>query len=145
MTDYYILGKIDFKNAFNRLNREQILKVTFQHNPALLEYTKTAYSAPSSLFYGDHIMSETGAQQGDPEGPPLFCDGIRHIVQIITSELNICHLDDGIFAGEYRIVFKELKVLIREAEKIGLSVNLSKCEIVLMTSLLLSASVSWTS
>ena len=91
MTDKYILGKIDFKNAFNCLNREQILKITHQYNPALLEYTKTAYSAPSSLFYVDHIMSETGAQQGDPEVPPLFCDGIKHIVQNITSELNICH------------------------------------------------------
>ena len=69
MTENHVLVKIDFKNAFNCLNREQILKVTHQHNPALFEYIKASYSAPSYLFYGDHIItSETGAKQGDPEG-----------------------------------------------------------------------------
>ena len=83
------------------------------------------------VLYSDHIItSETGAQQGDHEVPPLFCVIINHIVQNITSELNIWYLDDDSFAGEYSVVFKVLKFLIREAEKVGLTVNFSKCKIV---------------
>ena len=112
------------------MNKEQILKVTHQHNSALFKYTKEVYSAPSYLFYGDHIItSKTVAEQGDPEGPPVFCDGIKRLAQNITSELNIWYLDDDTFAGEYNVVFKDFKFLIKDAEKVGLSINPSKCEI----------------
>ena len=70
--------KLDFKNAFNPLNRETMLKHVYSNRPELYNYTHCAYGKPSYLFYGSSvIMSDDGTQQGDPEAPPLFAETIH--------------------------------------------------------------------
>ena len=67
--DDFVLVKVDFKNAFNSLSREVLLKTTHSDNPSVYNYTFSAYSQRSYLFYGNTILwSEEGVQQGDPEG-----------------------------------------------------------------------------
>ena len=67
-----VLLKLDFKNAFNSLNRETSRPV-YSSRPELYNYTHCAYGKPSYLFYGSSvIISEDGTQQGDPEAPPFF-------------------------------------------------------------------------
>ena len=65
-----ILLKLDFKNAFNSLNRETMLNHVYSNCPEMYNYTHCAYREPSYLFYGSSvIMSEYGTQQGDHEAP----------------------------------------------------------------------------
>ena len=50
-----------------------MLNHVYSNRPEPYNYTHCAYSKPSCLFYGSSvIMSEDGAQQGDPEAPLFF-------------------------------------------------------------------------
>ena len=42
--------------------------------PHLRNYVELCYAQPNELYFGNEIiMSEEGAQQGDPLGSMLFC------------------------------------------------------------------------
>ena len=45
-----VLLKLDFKNAFNSLNRETMLNHVYSNRPELYNYTHCAYGKPSYLF-----------------------------------------------------------------------------------------------
>ena len=101
--------------------------------PSLYKLLWQAYSRPSHLFYRNEILSsETGIQQGDPGGPALFSLGLDHIVKKLKSEMNIWYLDDSNMADSPEIVLEDLKILLDELNKIGLSINASKCELTCM-------------
>ena len=59
----HVLVKFDFKNAFNSIRRDVVLKASFPHNPSVLSY----YASSSHLLYDEDILlSQEGVQQGDP-------------------------------------------------------------------------------
>ena len=125
--------KLDIKNAFNCINRDIILQKVKEKIPSLYKLLWQAYSRPSHLFYRNEILSsETGIQQGDPGGPALFSLGLDHIVKKLKSEMNIWYLDDSNMADSPEIVLEDLKILLDELNKIGLSINASKCELTCM-------------
>ena len=65
--------KLDYKNAFNSVTRDCLLRMVREHFSSLYPLVWQAYSLPSNLFFGDSIISSaTGVQQGDPLGPALF-------------------------------------------------------------------------
>ena len=122
--------KLDIKNAFNCINRDIILEKVKEKIPRLFNLLWQAYSRPSHLFYRDNILSsETGIQQGDPCGPALFSLGIDQIVKSLKSEVNLWYLDDSNLADSPQIVLEDLQTIKRELNKIGLSINPSKCEL----------------
>ena len=64
------LLKIDFKNAFNLVDRSNFMEAACLRFPFLEPWITWSYSRSSYLFY-DHsnvISSECGVQQGDPLG-----------------------------------------------------------------------------
>ena len=125
--------KLDIKNAFNCINRDIFLQRVKEKIPSLFNLFLQAYSNPSHLFYRDKIISsETGLQQGDPGGPALFSLGIDHIVNGIKSEVNLWYLDDSNIADSPQVVLKDLQFIITELNKIGLTLNSSKCELICM-------------
>jgi hypothetical protein len=65
------LLKIDFRNAFNLVDREAFMRTTCSVLPGLSRWTNWCYGSPSVLLYDHkHIMwSKSGVQQGDPLGP----------------------------------------------------------------------------
>ena len=74
-----VVLKLDFKNAFNSLNRELMLNPVYSNRLELYTYTHCAYRKPSYFFYGSIvIITEDGSQQGDPEAPPLLRKQFRH-------------------------------------------------------------------
>ena len=75
------------------------------------------------------LSSETGIQQGDPGGPALFSLGLDHITKSLKSEMNLGYLDDSNMTDSPDIVLEDLRLLLRELNKIGLSINTSKCEL----------------
>lgn len=125
-----ILLKIDFKNAFNSIERDDMLNQIKEHTPKLYPFLWQCYASASHLFFGiDTIPSLIGCQQGDPCGPLVFCLAIHSIIKSVNTELNAWYLDDGTLGGQQEIVFENFKRIINECVRIGLEVNPSKCEI----------------
>ena len=123
--------KIDFRNAFNTLRRDAILEAVVKHFPELLPYATSTISSPSHLQFGEFILlSEEGAQQGDPLGPLYFCLVFKELLESLESELVLGYLDDVAVGDTAAIVLKDFILLEKTAEHLGLEVNRSKCEVV---------------
>jgi hypothetical protein len=95
-----------------------------------MQYLYQSYRNPSTLFFGDHLISSSvGAQQGDPCGPIIFSLAIQPIILSLDSQLNIWYLDDGTLADYPEVVLSDFKKVINLSRKIGLELNFNKCEI----------------
>ena len=77
------------------------------------------------VFFDAVILSGKGVQQGDPEGPHIFSEGV-------ISEMNEWYLDDGYIAAEADLVLINFKRLIVGHANMGLKINTSKCELVFL-------------
>ena len=76
------LLKIDFKNAFNLMDRNKFVQASSRMFPGLERWTRWCYTQSPLLIY-DHsrvFESSCGVQQGDPLGPLYFCCGLQSIV-----------------------------------------------------------------
>ena len=70
--------KLDFRNAFNVLDRTTMLTRCTEIFPELIAYLAASYGAPSHLFFGSFkLKSACGIQQGDPLGPIVFSMAMR--------------------------------------------------------------------
>ena len=77
--------KLDFRNAFNSVRRDHMLRSVLSVCPAIFPLVFSAYSA-SFLFWEDRILlSSEGVQQGDPLGPLLFCITLHHFLVPLRS------------------------------------------------------------
>lgn len=127
---FKILLMIDFKNAFNSIERDSMLINVKQRIPKLYPYLWQCYRNSSLLYFGEEIIvSKIGAQQGDPLGPLLFSLTIHEMIRNLKSELNVWYLDDGTICDDPDIVFADFQRLISESKKLGLQINPSKCEL----------------
>ena len=125
-----VLLKLDYKNAFNTIRRDYLLRVVRKELPQLYPLVWQFYSSPTKLFFGTSIIqSATGVQQGDPLGPALFSMSIMDLLHRLTAQLNIWYLDDGTLGGSSEEVFADFKSIIDHSPSLGLELNLSKCEL----------------
>jgi hypothetical protein len=117
--------QIDFKNAFNCMDRTHLFEEVREHAPGLSAFVEWSYGSKSWLFFGDHILlSETGLQQGDPLASLLFSLGLQPIVLCLVEEvpgllLIAWYLDDGVLG------LKALRFLQDACPQIGLQLSLS--------------------
>ena len=130
-----VVLKIDYKNAFNSVDRVPVLREVKTHFPELYNWAAWCYRTPSSLFYGDQVLqSSMGVQQGDPLGPLFFCLAIQPIVDQVreATSLDLCtfYLDDGVLAGDLTQVALALERVTSLSAEIGLEVRLDKCEVI---------------
>ncbi|KAF2881322.1 hypothetical protein ILUMI_24852 [Ignelater luminosus] len=125
-----VLLKIDFRNAFNTVERNEMLKCVKNRIPKLYNILFQCYSKSSQLFFEEkRILSQVGAQQGDPAGPLLFFLVIQAVIENLNSELNIFYLDDGTLGGDTNTVLQDLDTIIKSCWNLGLQINPSKCEL----------------
>ena len=128
--------KIDFENAYNTLDRGAIEKVLKEEFPELLNWFRFCYGVPAVLSCQGKKLpfaSKAGIQQGDPLGPLYFACGIlilcRRIKAELKDSLSLWYLDDGSMAGPGEELLRAWKIVEEEAKKIGMRVNVKKCEI----------------
>ena len=127
----HVLVKLDFSNAFNSIHRREMLLSVYNRIPDLYAFCRSAYGQPSCLFFGPHIvLSEEGAQQGDPMGPLLFCNTIHPLLSSLHASLNLGYLDDVTLGGSVKTVASDVAEVIRAGAELGLSLNVSKCELI---------------
>jgi hypothetical protein len=124
-----VIIKLDVKNAFNTVERDVLLGEVEENIPSLYPFLHQVYHSPSNLFYNNSlILSQVGAQQGDPLGPLTFSLAIHKAMSSLKSSLNIWYLDDGTIGGKPEIVKQDLAVLLPRLKEMGLEVNATKCE-----------------
>src|SRR6218665_1554416 len=126
-----VLVKLDFNNAFNFLNRVELVTAVYEQIPELYPYCHIAYSKPTVLKYGNFsLFSQSGLQQGDPLAPLLFCLPIQPLLSSLQSLLRIGFLDDLTLGGPITTVASDVQAIIREAGHMGLTLNFTKCEVI---------------
>ena len=122
--------KVDIRNAFNTVRRDRLLRSVRDRCPEIYPLAFQAYSRPSPLHFGEHvIMSSCGVQQGDPLGPVFFALAVDGCTRSLKAPLNLWYLDDGTIAGPAETVAEDLRTLCTELPKLGLELNMSKCEV----------------
>lgn len=126
-----VVVKLDFRNAFNCLHRDTMLKAVFEKVPELYRYCHQCYSQSSVLKF-DHysIYSHEGPQQGDPLGPLLFCLSIHPLLDSLSSDLRIAFLDDLTLGGKAPVVACDIDSVRHGGEAIGLHLHPEKCEVI---------------
>ena len=129
----FVILKIDWKNAFNSIDRQLFLDSIYEHFPEIYNYIAAMYGVKGRLKFGKNfIFSEEGTQQGDPMGPVLFSIALKLLIDKLDSKnltLNKWYLDDGNLAGKVKFVAKAYKTLVKEGKKIGLEMGDDKCEL----------------
>jgi hypothetical protein len=123
--------KLDFKNAFNCLRRDEMLAAVLEVVPEIYNFCYSSYAEPSSLWFGERVISsEVGPQQGDPLGPFVFSIALHRILRALKSVLVMGYLDDVSAGGDIDTLASDVQLVIDMAGKLGLTLNLDKCEII---------------
>ena len=128
-----VLVKVDVKNAFNSVRRDVMLNRIQARCPEIYRIAFQAYSAPTPLYIGDHVIwSCSGVQQGDPLGPVCFALAVDDCARAMSSPLNIWYLDDATLAGPVNTVVKDLQEMRNMLPGLGLELNNNKCEVTIL-------------
>ena len=128
-----VVVKLDFRNAFNTVDRTVVLREARAQFPALARWATWCYHAPSTLRFGqEQLLSCAGVQQGDPLGPLLFATALQPLLwELHAGPLDLCmfYLDDGLLAGDVDKVAAALAHVQQHSARLGLSLNLAKSEV----------------
>ena len=140
-----VVLKLDFRNAFNCVNRGACLREVSEHFPGLSRFVRWCYGSESSLFFDDYVIeSQTGVQQGDPLGPLMFSAAIHPLVKKLRGlgqdgqpgiplDLVVFYLDDGVVCGSADAVAAALRIILDHSASLGLDLNLGKSELIVLS------------
>ena len=120
---------MDLVNAYNVVDRGEVLQKVAEHFPECLAWAETCYGATSFLKFGDFVLeSATGVHQGDPLAGLLFCLVLMSVVDAIEEEvstltLNAWYLDDGHIIGTKAELAEVVDIIVREGEPRGFTLS----------------------
>jgi hypothetical protein len=125
---------VDFKNAFNLVDRSVLLQEARGRCPSIAPWVEFCYARPARLYYEDSILrSCQGVQQGDPLGPLLFALALHPLIHVIKQSCDLAlqawYLDDGTIVGDTLMVAKALDIIRTEGPARGLFLNVDKTEL----------------
>ena len=125
--------KVDIKNAYNSIRRDAALEQVRIQCPEAYSWSRWCLTGSNWLFLGKHVVEcKTGVQQGDPLAPLLFSLGLHQAVEALADVPGLCqlwYLDDGALSGPAPVVSAAFSKLQVALAKLGLHLNLAKCEI----------------
>ena len=128
-----IILKIDFRNAFNSINRRLCLKTMECLEPDCCAWVSWCLQSPSYVAFKSEVMlCANGVQQGEPMSPLLFSVALDPLLQDLSKIqglTQIWYLDDGLFYGPPAVVAAAVLRLSELLPGMHLSINLAKCEI----------------
>ena len=128
-----IILKIDFRNAFNSINRRVCMLALEGLEPDCCPWVSWCLQSPSYVtFKSEIIPCANGVQQGEPMSPLLFCVAIDPAIQALSKVdglSQLWYLDDDLFHGPPAVVATALTRLTELLPALHLSINLAKCEI----------------
>ncbi|XP_055347348.1 uncharacterized protein LOC129594623 isoform X1 [Paramacrobiotus metropolitanus] len=131
-TEARVIVKLYFKNAFNMLRRDALLRAVREHFPAYYSFFWQSYRFSSHLVCGEEaLLSARGVQQGelgDPSGPLGYSLATLPLFPDLDCELYFAFLDDVTLAGTVEKVMSAIKRIQEKAAKLGLELNFRKCE-----------------
>jgi hypothetical protein len=121
--------QVDFKNAFNCMDREHMLRRLYS-NPrlaALWPIVHFAYGRPTllHLHQGLPLLSQQGARQGDPLGSFLFANGLAADLQATIDAIAdrrvaiFSFLDNIIIVGPPELVERAVTTLLERVRPIA--------------------------
>jgi len=105
-----VLYSIDFKNAFNSIDREVAYEAVKEQFPGLAKYAFALLSKPLTLHVrgggGDTVQATRGGPQGDPFSPFLFAMALAKMRSSLDARAaregfafhDLWYVDDGIVA-----------------------------------------------
>ena len=104
-----------------------MLRAVKDHVPEIYDFCFLSYGCNSSLKFGSYsIMSQEGAQQGDPLGPLLFCLTIHSMLQSLSSDIVIGYLDDITLGGAEPDLAADFSMIQVQGEAVELKLNINK-------------------
>ena len=110
------------------IHRRDMLLAVQQYLPDIYSYSIRLFHTP---FPGQYlILSQEGPQQGDPLRPLLFSITLQPLLDSLISELILGYLDDLTVGDNQSKVAADVLWVKKIGENIGLSLNISKCELV---------------
>ena len=113
------------------IHRRDMLLAVQQYLPDIYSYCYSAYACSTHLLHGRYlILSQEGPRQGDPLGPLLFSITLQPLLESLISELSLGYLDDLTVGDKQNKVAADVLRVKEIGESIGLSLNISKCELV---------------
>ena len=132
-----VTAQLDFKNAFNCLDRTAMLKAIAKRQPRALAFATWAYQHASELIVNGApdgtppIMSQSGVRQGDPLGPLFFAlalqDPLEQVNLTHRGAAPVSYADDGFLQGRAPEVIEAFQVLETLAAELKLTTERSKC------------------
>ena len=115
----------------NSLKRDKVLDTVCRKRRQVYNYTHSAYSETSRLFFGEkNVQSQEGCQQVQTQGPALFSDTFQDLIGQMVSLYNAWLLHDGNLSHDYRTVLENLKRIIASAES-GFPLEKTKCYLII--------------
>lgn len=102
--------KVDLRNAFNSLERDDLLKAILKSSPNIYRFMQQHFSTVIAEFLQRQAYN-------------------RVIPQALKSELNVWFLDDGTLIGDIETVKNDLLVIKEKFKTMGFEMNIDKCEL----------------
>jgi len=109
-----------------------ILDAVAAKTPEICGLIYSVYSCEPVLIFGNYqILAREGAQRGDPLGPLVFCEAIQPLFPSLQSSVKIGFMVDLTLSGNLDMVEKDVVAIEQATAEIGVSLNRTKCEIIM--------------